>query len=244
MGDDGVATIRCPHCGMLNHSDDIGFPLCGQCHEDLVRCGDCRHFQAGTCTHARERARFTPDQEAAKSCPAYHSRHQERDARLFTKLPAPLWVVSLLLIILGVLASLMWFIDPYGRYFFGNPLGLSIQVPRQVALQQPFQITIRITNELNVRSTPIYVEIGEEYLQAAALEMPYPQPRRIMRSPERLLLEYPPLNAKAVLPLRLSFVPTRPGVSFFVARIYAPSSHLSYEERVPISATGVVLPVQ
>ena len=234
-----MVTIRCPSCGTLNHADDLSYPRCGQCHEDLVHCGDCRHYEAGACAHPQAHLLFTPDLEAAKQCPTFVSRHEKRDARIFAAMPAPLWMVLLVTIIIGALAAIAWFIDPRGRYFVGNPLELKLQIPAQVVTNQPFMIAMRITNLLPERSTRIFVEIGEEYLLDAVPGMPFPPPLRITRGPERLLLEYGPLGSHAQLPLQLPFVQRKRGVAMFVARIYAPENRLFREIRMPISAIGM-----
>lgn len=232
-----MTTIRCPHCGTLNHADDFGYPRCSQCHEDLVRCSYCRHFDGGTCTHPRAHVNFTPDLEAAKSCPAFRSRFEARDARILAQLPAPLWVVFLLTLIVGSLTAAAWFIDPYGRYFFGNPLDLRADVPAVVTINQPFTITLRITNMLDtVRSTPVYIEIGEEYVSAALAGQASPAPRKVTYSSNHYVLEYGPLGRGAVLPVRLQFIQHKLGEARFVARVYAPGNHLSHEVNTTIYA--------
>ena len=234
-----MTTIRCPHCGTLNHADDFGYPRCGQCHEDLVRCGYCRHFDRDACTHPRFCERFTPDLEAAKSCPGFRSRFEAREAGVFAQLPAPLWVVFLLTLIVGCLTAAAWFIDPYGRYFFGNPLDLQANVPAVVTTNQPFTVTLRITNLLeNARSTRIYIEIGEEYVNAAIPGPAFPPPRKVTYSSNRFVLEYGPLGRGAVLPVRLQFIQHKLGEAKFVARVYAPGNHLSHEVNTTIFALG------
>ena len=230
---------------MVNHADDLSYPRCGQCHEDLVRCNDCRHHEGGACVHPRSQVHFTPDGEAAKSCPTFRSRHEARDSRIFTNLPAPLWVVALLMLVVGSLAVSIWFIDPFGRYFGGgNPLDLETQVPTQVVVNQEFTVTMRIRNLLNERSTPIYIEIPQEYMDVATPAMPLPRPRRITQSRERVVFEYAPLEAQAEYPLQLRFIQHKLGNATFVTRVYAPSSHLFREVRASISAVALELPFQ
>jgi len=232
---------------MLNHDDDIGYPYCGQCHEDLVRCSDCRHFQANACTHPREQARFTPDLGAARSCPAFQSRYRERDDRLFTKLPAPVWLVSLLLFILLMLSATIVFLDPSYRYFRGTQLMVSlVPVPENppVQLNQPLDVTLRIFNLMNVRSTPLFIEIKEQDLLAAQFVTATPNPVRITRVPGQLLrLEYAPIGPRAERPVKLTIVPTRPGVSDFAVSVYSQRSHKAIQVGTRIRATTGYQPV-
>ena len=233
-----MTTIRCPHCGTQNHADDFGYPRCSQCHEDLVRCSYCRHFEGGACAHPRAHVHFTPDLEAAKSCPAFRSQFEVRDSRLFAQLPAPLWVVFLLTLIVGCLTAAAWFIDPYGRYFFGNPLDLRAEVPAIVTVGQPFTVTLRITNLLDkARSTPIYIEvIGNEYQLISASN----QPRKITYNNEHVVLEYNPLGRGAMQAVRLQLVQRKLGDASFNVRVYAPANHQSHEVNTTIFALGAI----
>lgn len=209
-----------------------------------MRCANCRHLEDGACAHPKSYIHFTPDGEGAKHCPTFRSRQETRDSRIFTTLPGPVWVICLLVIIVGSLAAAAWFIDPLGRYFVGNPLSLEAHIPSQVPVNQPFFITMRISNLLPVRSTRIYIEIEKEYLDAALSGMPYPQPKRIIKSDDKVLFEYGPLEPNAELPIQLPFEQTKLGSAMFVARIYSPSTHLFREIRSPISGAATIMPVQ
>jgi len=221
-----VSSIVCPQCGMTNHPDDITYPRCNQCNEDLVRCPACRHFEAGGCHHPREAARYTPDGEAAKSCPSFRSRNELHDSSMQWNVPAPVWVSTLLLVILVGLCIAAWFIDPTGRYFRGNPLRLETMVPSQVMLGQQFYIKMRITNLMDRNSTRLYVEVGDEFLANALPGMPAPTPARISRTKNHLLLEYDPLPKYGWMTVLLPFTPMHKGAVPFTAKIYAPSNQL------------------
>jgi hypothetical protein len=198
-------------------------------------CGDCRQYGDGSCRHPLAYARFRPDGQSAKSCAAFASRYAARRGMMWA-IPAPVWVASLLVLVLVGLAVSSWFIDPHGRYFRGNPLHVIAWVPDRVDVGQTFIITMRITNVLEETSSRIYLEIDDEFLQSAAPVMPLPEPRpaRINRLNDRLVLEYPPLPAGGNLVVQLPFVPLRTGTAPFVARIYAPSNQLGPAIEKPI----------
>lgn len=225
---------------MTNHPDDISYPRCSQCHDDLVRCPACRHFEAGGCLHAREAVRFTPDGEAAKACPGFRSRNEVPDSRMRWNVPAPVWVSALLLLILAGLVLAAWFIDPAGRYIFGNPLRLETVVPAQVTLAQPFNVVMRITNLLDRNSTRIYIEVGGEFLASAAPGKPVlmingePALTRIGHYHNSLLLEAESLPANGQAIVQLPFTMLKRGSSPFIARVYAPSNQLRHVVKVPI----------
>ncbi|MHB9130759.1 MAG: hypothetical protein ACYDBB_06675 [Armatimonadota bacterium] len=220
---------------MTNHADDLGYPHCGYCHEDLVRCSACRHYEDGGCRHTRAYTNFTPDLEAAKTCSAFRSRHEVHAPHILANIPAPAWVSLFLLLVIFGLAGAVWFIDPLGRYFLGNPLRLETAIPTQVAVGQPFEVTMRVTNLLNRPSTHIYVEIGKEILAVADPGMPDPRPESISRMRDRILLEYEPLPAGKFEVLHIPFIPRKQGIAKFSAKVYAPINQLRNEVNVPFN---------
>lgn len=239
--------IRCPHCGMLNRSDDIAYPRCGQCHEDLVRCASCRQYHDTDCRHAHGLSHFHADGEGAKECPYFDSRHTVREPNMLWTVPAPVWISAMLFLLVCVLFAAAWFVDPAARYFLGNPLRLETSVPAQVTVGDPFQVTMRVRNLADRASTRIYLEIGEEFLAHATYSQPNPAPRRISSYRGRLLFEYDPLPAHGqqvlVLPFTLEDAQTVP----FVARIYAPINQLRHPVSVPIigrAKTAVLAPTR
>jgi len=232
---------------MLNHADDLSYPRCGQCHEDLVRCPFCRHYEEGACAHPRARAQYTPDGEAAKQCAAYRSRHETNDPRILHNLPAPLWVLSLLALVVGMLTTAICFVDPSGWYFFGvgKSLKLEMQVPTRVIHHQEFYVTLHITNYFPGRSTPIYLEIPREYLSAATPGMPTPRPREFIQNKDHAIFTYAPLEEGEERAILLPLVQNQLGEAMFHARIYAPRNHLFQEVKMPIVAVaGHSLPEQ
>ncbi|HEX2951119.1 MAG TPA: hypothetical protein VHV83_16365 [Armatimonadota bacterium] len=226
--------IRCPECGQINFNDDLSYPHCSQCHEDLARCTYCRHHEGNGCKHPKAYSRFTPDGDAAKNCPEFRSRGEIRGSQLMAKLPAPLWVSALVLVILLSLTAATWFVDPAERYFLGNPLRVETAIPQEVLAGEPFQVTMRVTNLLNRPSSRIYVEIDNRFLSAVDWEMPQPQPERIDSDHNRLLLEYDSLPPNGQRTLLFTFTPRQASITPFTAKIFAPSNRLRHTMKIPI----------
>lgn len=221
---------------MLNHAEDIGFPRCGQCHEDLVRCPGCRHYEDNRCTHPQAHARYTPDQEAAKACPSFRSRDEERDPRFIANLPPPLWVIFLLMVILLGLAALTWSIDPKGYYFRGFPLALETRIPKQVMVNHPFPITMRLLNRQQRTSTRVYIDVGGGTFTLAPPLLTGQLPVSITRRNGRMLLEYNGLPAGGQVVVQFSIIPLEKGALNFEANVYAPNSHLNHRVAEVIKA--------
>ncbi len=226
--------IRCPQCGQINQPDDIGFPRCGQCHADLVRCADCRHLEGGACVHTQHYGRFTPDLEAAKHCPGFASRYALRGPRMAWTIPAAAWVPLLLLVVMLGLAASAFFLDPAGRFISGNPLRLEAVVQQQAYVGQPFEVDLRIINMFPQASSHIYLEFPQEFLDEADPNEPFPKPYQVSRFRDRLLLEYEPLPGGGQRTIRFLFTPHHRGTIQFVARLYAPSNQLRHEVKAPI----------
>src|SRR5512146_497495 len=68
--------LRCPQCGALNREDSLDFPLCHQCHEELVRCRQCRHFAHSPegCTHPVYGPKLTVSATTLPPCGAFLPR--------------------------------------------------------------------------------------------------------------------------------------------------------------------------
>jgi uncharacterized protein (DUF58 family) len=154
---------------------------------------------------------------------------------MLAKLPAPLWVATLLLLILTGLAAATWFIDPIGRYFVGNPLRVETAVPQVVFVNEPFTVTMRLTNLINRPSSRIYLEIGDAFLRDMDWGTPSPPPERMDRYRNRLLLEFAPLPPNGQRIIQLPYTARRAPVAPFEAKIYAPSNQLHHKVLVPIT---------
>ena len=231
--------IRCPECGLINHYDDVTFPLCGQCQTDLLRCACCRHHEGSGCSHPRAYVRYTEDGQAAKDCPDFHSRQEVRGSRLMARLPAPLWVSLLLgLILLGLLASSL-FIDPRARYFVGSPLQVEMAIPSRTVVGRPFTITMRVTNLLaNQPSSRYYLVLNDDFFRIVQWDAPPPSAERMEASRNRLFFEYEPLPPGGQRILQFSFRPRLGGVAPFNAQIYSPSNQLRDQETREIPVLG------
>jgi hypothetical protein len=218
--------IRCPECGTLTFPDDPGFPRCSQCHEDLLRCPWCHHHNGQTCTHRHATAWYAPEGEAAKRCPFFDSRHTIRPSRIAGTLPAPVWVLGILAVIMGGLMVSIWFVDPSWMRFAGQPVRLETIMPAEAIIGKPFTVTLRMTNRWHHPTHRVTIEIGDEVLAAATPGMPTPIPTRMSYTARRLLLEYSPPATNRVWELQLPFTPQVRGRVIFSARIWAPRDQL------------------
>jgi hypothetical protein len=223
-----LSAIRCPRCGTVNHADDIGYPHCGQCHEDLVRCTVCRRHDGETCTDRRARAWYVPGGEAAKRCSHFVARHAVMDARWTRSLPAPLWVGALMALILVTLIGAALFIDPAARYFRGNPMEFKVAIAggQDFREGEPFLATMQVANLIDQPSTRVFIEVDERAMRAGAL---VPEPDRLTRHGNKLVLEYAPLPPRGRMILQMQLIPRRPGPAAFSTRLYAPRNHLRGE---------------
>lgn len=222
--------IRCPQCGMLNQSDDIGFPRCGQCHEDLVRCSSCRFWEATGCRHPQEHVRYTADDDVAKRCPGFRARTDERGPRLLSTIPAPFWVSTVLFLILLILIGSTWMLDPGSPLFSkNNPITLETMIPLHVRVGEPFLVRMQLTNREHADSSRIFIEVDRLFLGNVEPLMPVPAPRHMSIEHQTLLLEYDQLPPHGTMEIVLPFVAATPGNVPFAARVYSPLNYLRQE---------------
>jgi hypothetical protein len=66
--------LACPQCGATSREDSVDFPLCTHCHEALVKCGYCAHYDsaAGVCRD-RKSGRRKVSANDGLDCPRYRS---------------------------------------------------------------------------------------------------------------------------------------------------------------------------
>ena len=220
--------IRCPECGLINHYDDVTFPLCGQCQTDLLRCACCRHHVGSGCAHPRAYLRYTEDGQAAKDCPDFHSRQEVRGSRLMARLPAPLWVSLLLGLILFALLASSLFIDPKARYFVGSPLRVEEAIPASTMVGRPFTITCGSPTCWRTSSASrYYLVMNEDFFRIVRWEAPPPGVEHMQVSRNRLFFSYEPLPPSGQRTLQFSFRPRLGGMAHFNAQIYSPSNQLA-----------------
>jgi hypothetical protein len=224
-----VRVIRCPICGRDNTEADEGFPLCSNCHTDLVVCEHCVSFENGHCTHPREYVHWTPDGNGAKECPAFHSHFARAPQHWRRTVPAPVWVTGLLLLVVITFLLASLFIDREGRYFQGEKINLETVVPARARAGERCYVVMRIANPLDRTSTHLYIEVQDP---TDLVGVPDPVPDRTYRDAERVFMEYAPLAPGGWITVKIPFLPRDPGVINVMARLYAPRTQ--FRQEVPI----------
>jgi hypothetical protein len=170
--------------------------------------------------------RYTVDDQAAKTCPDFHSRHEVRGSRLMARLPAPLWVSLFICLVLCLLLSSL-FIDAKGRYFLGSPLKVETAMPVQAMVGKPFSITLRVSNLLTDQpSSRYYLVMRDDFLRTVHWGAPPPHADRIEASHHRLFFEFEPLPPGGNRTLQFSFIPQLGGTVPFIAQVYSPCNQL------------------
>ncbi len=218
-----VFSIKCPQCGLVNEPDDVNFPQCGGCGEELVACAACRHYVDLACDDARGAALFSPDRNSAPRCPAFHSRYEVRGSRWLRALPAPAWVAATLLIVLLGTTALIWILSPDGQLWSGREqLKMEVAMPAQMQLGVPATVEVTVRNAAGQMGSRWYLELTGSLCSntLAEMSMPMPEPASITRDREgkTFQLEYPPV--KDWKKIRLFFRPKRAGEQTLVIKLY------------------------
>ncbi len=217
--------IKCPQCGLVNEPDDVSFPRCGGCSEELVECAACRHYVDMACDDANGARLFSPDRNVAPRCGAFRSRYEVRGSRWLRSLPAPAWVACTLLFVLIGLTALIWLIDPDGQLWSGRErLTIHVTMPAEMKLGVQNTVEIMVRNPAKRRGARWYLELEGSLCSntLAEMSMPMPEPTSIARDNKgkSYQLEYPPV--KDWKKIRLFFRPKRTGeqtleVKFFTS---------------------------
>ncbi len=214
---------RCPQCGQLNNDEEAKLKRCPQCHTDLLRCDNCRHFENNQCNDLQAQIYYIDDGEAAKNCPQFTSKLTEKVTNIYSPLAATLWVPASLAIVIAMIIWTVFVTNPSVWASDANAIQMEISAPAEVSWNKSFPVTITLTSACRQESPPIFIEFDESVLVGG---MPTPEPVRSTHEQGRMVLEYLGLPPAGRMVVTLPVTPRQLGVAPFRARLYSPRIRL------------------
>ncbi|MEI6519981.1 MAG: hypothetical protein WCO98_08090 [bacterium] len=239
-----MRVIRCPQCKYENvfRSGDVAD--CTLCGEDLIRCNYCRYQVAGDgCGKAEGVEYFLPNGNGAKNCPHYSSIYQRRGIRVLQFIPAPVWVVSSIIIAFMLLIIMAYSVDPDMRHFRGNEILVDAKVQDNYTGDGEKAVYLYIKNPLQVTSTDItiHIKIMDLYAQkvgdfSPCVAMGKPEitnspgviPQKVQLDENGMLLTMYPLTADREYIIKVPFHSLRHGEKSLHLQIFAPREKMVY----------------
>ena len=96
--------IVCPECGALSFRGFLTYPVCHRCHENLTKCGACRHFPGDGLPCTRFDAKAAVRSASVRKC-AQFEPEQPRQVRPSRSQPlrAAVWASILICTVFGLL---------------------------------------------------------------------------------------------------------------------------------------------
>jgi len=146
--------LVCPQCGATNRDDSVDFPFCTHCHELLVKCGYCAHFDAaaGICRRAKSGRRKVSSDDGV-DCPHYRSILVSPVAFTQRVIGPGKWVLAVA-VILFALIVVGTVLQPQA------PAGTSPNSVRPIRVRAWWQSPIRVGQEFEIEFTVTNVDAG------------------------------------------------------------------------------------
>ena len=230
--------VRCPQCGAQNRDDSLDFPLCHRCHEELVRCRQCRHFGrsaqgASTCEHpVIGPLQVTP--EHVPNCGLFAARRHSLTgsharAHIHRAVLALVAVVLGGMVLFAASAVVSELEVPHTVY-----LDLLAEGPGPVSVGTDFCVNCLVHNQSGDTSEPVVLLVPAELLRLCAVTAVAPEPvRSEYRGGDRYLY-YPPLRPHQWLDVRLDLAALHPGEVAFRPRVFTTDGALKAQAHLGI----------
>jgi len=208
--------LRCPQCGAENRDDSLDFPLCHQCHEQLVACRQCRHFgqrAAGApgCLHPTLGRQFRVTPYTAPPCGHFSPR--PRSLAISTPLSQmhrAIWALAALLLLGSMLfaaSALVSRVQPTDEVY----LDLMAETPGPLAVGDRFCVNLLIHNQSDRASTPLTVVLPYELVQGFQITAISPTPTGEQDREQGHCLTFPSVRGHGWLDVRLDLQSIRTG---------------------------------
>jgi len=220
-----MTVLKCPKCGKLCREGLVPFPRCGQCHEQLLKCRYCAHFDAqmhDCVSTARPEDFHVSDPDRYLACP-YH----KTTIAWLAGQPAVrrrVWAPAFGLAALVLLAAAVWLHTRPSLPAAGSTLHARVVPVDEAYLNEPLIMHIQILNSGPAPSDEVVLGLDRSCERHIALTYVEPEPTRQARTGSKTYMWFPPLPAGALLELRLHVTPIRQGTWQFAAEVLTAGS--------------------
>ncbi len=206
--------LRCPQCGAVNRDDSLDFPLCHQCHEELVKCRQCRHFGQEAdrpgCKHPTFGSQVSVTATSLPPCGHFTARPEYLPpARPLSQMHRAI----LVLLAVALLAAVLTAASVLVSQVEGAPdsFDLVVDGPGRVAAGNDFCLSFLIHNQSNGESEPIALVLPANLLDNFTVTAVTPRPDKVVAQAGQQVLYYSALPGRSWLDVRLDLNGTHPG---------------------------------
>jgi hypothetical protein len=224
----------------MHTADNVRFPRCAECNEDLRQCASCRHYEAMACHDPVGARLFSLDTNAAMDCPSFASNYAV--SGWLRSLPAPGWVALSLLLLLVCVTAFIYFIEPDMQLVAGNEkLHMMVSVESLATVGRQCRMNILMRNEGRRASSRYFIVLDGSLLSVVDTNMPLPVPKSITQDEisNRLVMEYKPIAPHGWTVVRLYFTPRRqPGDYRLHVSLYSPNYKCYQEANAPVKVVN------
>ena len=227
--------LICPQCGAVNSEESPDFPLCHNCHENLVKCGYCQYFDSaqGKCLNPKVGESLALKADSTPDCGQYSSTlAQPGQSRLRRRLPAAAWVgVILALLVILVIAAAYMISPPLAQQELPF-LKLTAESPLGAKAGEPLVVTFTVVNDSARDSEPIRLGVSGSLFQQFQLVKLTPAPSSNQVAGGYRYFHYPKVPSGGGARVRMVLIGNQPGYYDFRARVL--SSEATPPVEVPV----------
>jgi hypothetical protein len=217
-----MVVLKCPKCGRLCREGLVPWPRCARCHEQLLKCRYCRHYDAQLldCT-SLHRADEPPirDPDAYLACP-YHSSRLKPVEKVVRR---RVWMPGIAFV---VVAGLIAFAAARIRApsVTGPVLHARVEPIEESFLNEPLTVKLQVWNPGPGDVQQVIVSLDRSFEKHVKLDQADPTPLRQRRGRKWLRMWFGELKEGETLDLNLLVKPIRTGTWQLRADILSPDT--------------------
>ncbi|MCC6443907.1 MAG: hypothetical protein IT210_10695 [Armatimonadetes bacterium] len=205
-------SLRCPKCNTLMMKGYMTFPICHKCHENLVKCRYCQHYDLRLmeCTSVLRDNPSVPDADVVINCQFYSTARKFDAGAARTHRPAIALALAAVLILVG--AALAWTVLmnwQSASQDVGGILSYQVAVPDQVEMSQGVNITVAVSAPPFRGSDNVVLRLEQASLENLRFAGSVPEPQRTESTRKNTYLHYGPLAPGQAMQVSLSFAPEK-----------------------------------
>ena len=218
-----MAVLKCPKCGRLCRERVVPFPRCARCHEHLLTCRYCAHYDArmlDCVSPFRPEDLRIRDPDLYLACPHHKTTLAPPEPRAIRK---RVWVPAFGILLVAVLGVFI-----LARRGPAPPPGPDLHarvVPVEEAiLQEPMVIEVQIWNPGPGPVSDVIMAIDRSYQRHVNLTYVEPEPVVQRRTSKWERLWFPGLDKGETLEVYLHVMPVKQGTWQFKAEVTSPDA--------------------
>jgi len=218
-----MVVLRCPKCGRLCRAGVLPFPRCARCHEHLLKCRYCAHYDARLLDCVSP---FRPEAFPIRD-PDLYLACQHHKTTLAPALPAVrrrVWMPLIALFVLAIAAGAVIMLRLQAAPPRGPMLHARVPPMEESFVHEPLVVTLQVWNPGPGAVREIIVSLHRSYEKHVKLDYVEPRPSHQRRTRRAQHMWFAGLEEGQVLDVLLHVTPIRQGTWQMQVDVVSPDS--------------------